>query len=517
VAIDYWRRPELTRERFLPELAAEPGTVRWYRTGDRVRWGPGGRLEHHGRLDHQVKLRGHRIELGEIEAVLRRQSGIRDAVVLLREDRAREQRLAAYLVVEPGTEPDPAELRAALREELPSYMLPSAYVALERFPMTPNNKIDRRALPAPERPAAEAIAEPRDALEIQIARIWSDLLGIERVGIHDSFWDLGGHSVLAVQLMTAIRREWDLALPVSELLQHPTIADLAARIRSGAPAVSGSPLVPLRAGDPEVPPLLLFHPFGGNVFCYLELVRQLAPGRPVVAVQAPGLETAEASEVAVPAMARHYLDELRRVQPEGPYLLGGWCFGGVIAYEAARQLLAASERLAGLVLIDTRAPIAENIPADADDATLLSWFVRDLGVPFGKAIDLAPDALRALAPEAMFEHALASARQAGVVPEDADMDQIHRYFEVYIANGIALQTYLPGPAALDGLLLRARDEAADYGPALGWDRLLGSGLTVVDVPGDHNTVMFAPNAAAVAAAIDGRMPARVIETLEVVG
>jgi amino acid adenylation domain-containing protein len=507
LAIGYWNRPELTEDRFRV-LDTLPEAGRLYRTGDLVRWHDG-RFEHHGRLDFQVKLRGYRIELGEIENALRTLPGVSDAVVGLREDRPGDKRLVAYVIATADaaeTALSPAELRAGLRQSLPEYMVPSAFVRLEAFPQTANRKIDRKALPKPEEGAIDTdYVAPRDALEIGIAAQFAALLGIERVGLHDGFFDLGGHSLLAVQLVAALKRDYGVELAVSELVQAPTVAELACRVRGDGDAARTGLVIELKKAT-EVRPLWLFHPIGGNIFCYLELARALAPGRPVLAVQSPAMDADGEAEVTVEAMAARYLVELRERQPHGPYLLGGWCFGGVIAFEVARQLRAQGETVERILAIDTRAPIEANVPDDADDATLLSWFARDLATPYGKTLTVAPDTLRALPNEAMFAHVLDAAKAIGVLPQDADERQIARYFEAYMANGMALRMYFPEPEPLPVLLFVARDETEDFGPQLGWDTLVGAALESVEVAGDHNSVMYSPQIAEVAARIDGAHP-----------
>ncbi|MES2261194.1 MAG: amino acid adenylation domain-containing protein [Pseudomonadota bacterium] len=497
LALDYWGMPELTARQFTT-LASLPHAGRLYRTGDSVRWRADGLLTHLGRLDFQVKLRGYRIELGEIETALRRQPGIGDALVVVRKDRAGDARLVAYLV---GAHCSSAVLGAALRESLPAYMVPSAFIFLDAFPQTANRKIDRKALPAPgDSGAPDTFEAPRDTTEIQLAHLFAQALGLAQVGIHDDFFAIGGHSLLAVQVMAGVKRLFGVELPVSTMVQHASVAALALRLR-GESGVETPMLLTLRSGK-ETQPLWLFHPIGGNVFCYLELARQADPHRPVLAFQAPGLDTEGEAEVTVERMAQRYIQGLRERQPNGPYLLGGWCFGGVIAFEAARQLRDAGETVTGLALIDTRAPISSNVPNDADDATLLSWFARDLATPFGKALRIAPEALRALPAEDMFAHVLAAARAMEVVSADADIHLLQRYFEVYLANGIALQTYFPNADSLPVLLLRATDEPENFGPALGWQELAPASLTMIELPGDHNSIMYARHAGAVAKAID---------------
>ncbi|MEV5934720.1 amino acid adenylation domain-containing protein [Streptomyces sp. NPDC052079] len=506
LAIGYWGRPELTAERFVTGLPAAP-RQRLYRTGDRARWTSDGRLLHHGRLDNQVKLRGYRIELAEVEAVLQAVDGVSAAVVVVRDDR-----LVGYVVPEPGAEPRPTEIKSAAAVSLPQYMVPGIIVLLDELPLTANKKIDRNRLPAPAVTSEATFEKPRDATEITLARMWTEILGIPEVGVHDDFFDVGGHSLLAVRLSAAIREEWDVEIPISELLRQGTIAELATTVRRGGQETSRAPIVTLREGEADSRPLFLFHPFGGTVFCYVELTRHLPTGRGVLAVEAPGIETVGEAEVSVEGMAARYIEYLKEIQPAGPYALGGWCFGGVIAYEVAGQLRAAGEEIELLAAIDSRAPIEENIPETADDATILSWFARDLAVPYGKTLDIPAEELRALGGDAAFDHILQRAAAIGVLAEDADRAQILRYFEAYLANGIALQTYLPEPNDLDLLLLRAVDEQTDYGPKLGWEALVKGSLQVVDVSGDHNSVMYPPHAAVAARAIAPHLGAHADDT-----
>ncbi|MDC2956601.1 amino acid adenylation domain-containing protein [Streptomyces gilvifuscus] len=495
LAACYWDRPELTAERFVSGLPAAPER-RLYRTGDRARWTGDGRLLHHGRLDNQVKLRGYRIELGEVESVLEAIDGVSTAVVVVRGDR-----LVAYLVAEPGAELRTADIRSAAAVALPPYMVPGIVVVLDELPLTANKKIDRNRLPEPVVTSDVGFEKPRDATEITLVRMWTEILGIPQVGIHDDFFDVGGHSLLAVRLSAAIRAEWDVDIPISVMLRQGTVAELATIVRRGGQESSRTPVVTLREGEPGTRPVFLFHPFGGTVFCYVELTRHLPDGRPVLAIEAPGIQNEGEAEISVEAMATRYIEHVREIQPNGPYTIGGWCFGGVIAYEVAGQLRAAGEEIELLFGIDSRAPIEENIPESADDATLLSWFARDLAVPAGKTLDIPAEDLRAFGGDAAFDHILERAAAIGVLAQDADRAQILRYFEAYLANGIALQTYLPEPNALDLVLLRAADEPADYGPRLGWEALIEGSLHVVDVSGDHNSVMYPPHAEVAAQAI----------------
>jgi len=236
VSRGYHRRPELTAEKFIPDPFGTPG-LRLYRTGDLARWLPDGTLEYLGRLDHQVKLRGFRIELGEVEAALARHPGVREAVVVLREDLTGDRGLAAYLTADGPAAPDLALLRESLRTTLPEYMVPADLVVLPSLPLSPNGKVDRRALPAPprERPAQEApFSTPETDTERRLAAVWCDVLGRERVGARDNFFDLGGHSLRLALVHARLQGLFPQAPTLVELFQFPTIRSLAARIDGAA-------------------------------------------------------------------------------------------------------------------------------------------------------------------------------------------------------------------------------------------------------------------------------------------
>ena len=236
LARGYLNRPELTAEKFVSSpFAAIDGSARLYRTGDFARWRADGTIECLGRIDHQVKLRGYRIELGEIESALRVHEGVKDVVVLVHENVPGDKRLVAYLLVKGTEPPKAAELRDLLKARLPEYMVPSAFVTLDRFPLTPNGKLDRKALPAPDlaRPElGKAFVAPRTPTEQVVAAIWSQILGLEQVGVHDNFFDLGGHSLSATRIISRLHAAFDLNLPLRSLFEAPTVASLATYVET---------------------------------------------------------------------------------------------------------------------------------------------------------------------------------------------------------------------------------------------------------------------------------------------
>ncbi|HEY0737917.1 MAG TPA: amino acid adenylation domain-containing protein, partial [Herpetosiphonaceae bacterium] len=355
VSRGYLFRPELTAERFVA-CPFENSQI-MVRTGDLGRWRSDGTVEILGRIDHQVKVRGFRIETGEIEAVLAQHPQISECVVVAREDAAGDKQLVAYVVEEPRTENlEPTEsqagnplgspflvlgstLREFLAQRLPDYMVPSAFVLLDALPRTPNGKLDRKLLPAPDGsasgPSATFIA-PRDTLELRLARIWEELLGVQPVGIRDNFFALGGHSLLVVRLMAQIQTQLGQKIPLATLFQEPTVEHLARTLRQWETQALATPLIALQPSGNQ-PPFFCVHAAGGSVLSYLELARLLGPDQPFYAFQAAGLDGEQPPHTQVETIAAAYLSALRAAQPHGPYRLGGWSFGGLVAYEMARQ------------------------------------------------------------------------------------------------------------------------------------------------------------------------------------
>ena len=357
LARGYRNEPDLTAERFIPNpFSTAPGD-RLYRTGDLARYWPDGRIEHLGRLDFQVKIRGFRVEVGEVETVLRRHPSIAEVVVAAKDDRAGTKQLVAYVVGRPDQPVVPLEVRAFAQAHLPAYMVPSHLVALEAFPLTANNKIDVKALPEPtgERAAgSEPPRPPRGPLEVQLTALWSHVLGRDATGVHDDFFDLGGHSLKAVELLTHLEHLYGRKLPLAVLFEAPTVARMASLL---AESVWEPPWRFLVAIQPtgSAAPLFLVPGVGGTVLTFGKLARLLGPDQPVYGLQARGLDGKDKPFTSVVEAATHYLEEVRSLRPAGPYVIGGTCTGGVIAYEMAQQLRAQGE-LVTLMLIETWHP-----------------------------------------------------------------------------------------------------------------------------------------------------------------
>ncbi|MEV5803116.1 amino acid adenylation domain-containing protein [Streptomyces collinus] len=510
LARGYVGQPALTADRFVPDPRG--GGRRLYRTGDRGRQRADGVLEYGGRLDGQVKIRGRRIELGEIETTLSLHPGVAVAAVLARTDRPGDARLAAYVVPAAGaTAPDAAELRRWLRDRLPAYMVPTAFVPTAELPVTANGKLDRAALPEPggtagaERP----YTEPRTETEARLAKLWAETLRLDRVGVHDDFFDIGGDSLAIVRVAA---RACDLGLPVgvADVLRHPTVAALAAAVtgreeqsppRDQSVRREGDVLVVLREGTRR--PLYCVHPSGGSVAWYLPLARALPPGRPVIGLQARGLDGGVDADT-MSGLAADYVRELRAHQPHGPYALLGWSMGGNIAQEMAIQLTAAGEQVDTLLLLEPAVPDASGLFAvtealdQLDRAVTLREAIRELspGTParisqerelvatlLAAGVDEAEAALGTDWPVAMWTALL---RAAATYRPEPYRGPVH-----LLVTAEAL-TAAPGrPSVVAG------DSPAAYERRC--RELFPGALTPHRLPGTHRSMVTEPEVAAIAA------------------
>ena len=353
VARGYLNHPDLTEAKFVLDPFSSDPAARLYKTGDLARYLDDGQIEFVGRRDFQVKIRGFRVELGEIEAALAKHSAVRECIVLAREE-GNIKRLVAYVVPAAGSNADPAALRKFLKKQLPEYMVPPDFVRLEEFPLTPNGKVDRKALPAPQPGAVSESGQvaPTNFVEMQLVAMWEEVLGRKPVGIRDNFFDLGGHSLLAVRLMRRIEQSFKRKLPLTTLFEAPTIEQFAALLQQERWTPSQSSLVPIQP-DGDRPPFFCIHGLGGTVLRFHALAQHMGSDRPFYGVQAQGLEGDRAFHNKVEDMAAFYIKEIRALQPEGPYYLGGYSLGGLIAFEMSRQLQADGHEVGLLALLDT--------------------------------------------------------------------------------------------------------------------------------------------------------------------
>lgn len=355
LARGYLNRSELTGERFIGNPFTSGSSSRLYRTGDLVRLRNSGEIEFLGRLDFQVKIRGFRIELGEIENILGEHPDVKEAVVVTRDDETGHKRLVAYVIPFDVPKLKVSDLRVFLKDKLPEYMIPSLFVTLNKFPLTPNAKIDRKALPEPEISSSVTETEHvalRNELELQLRAIWQKALGARSVGVDNNFFDLGGHSLLGAQLFAQIEKKLGKNLPLATLFQAPTIAEIAEILRQEDWQPTWSSLVPIRTEGTK-PPLFLVHGAEGNVLLYKDLAHYLGEDQPVYGLQSQGLNGNKPIETSFESMAANYMREIRSVQPEGPYYLSGYCLGGTLALEIAQQLKQQGEEVALLAMFET--------------------------------------------------------------------------------------------------------------------------------------------------------------------
>ncbi|KAF9162758.1 hypothetical protein BGX20_001605 [Mortierella sp. AD010] len=356
VASGYLNRPDLTEERFLPDPFSNMPGARMFKSGDLVRYLPDGNLVFLGRNDDQVKIRGFRVELGEIETRLLEHDDVKDAVVVMIGD-GPEKRLVAYVIVD-AQEQLVHMLREYIAMRLPEYMIPSAFVCLDTFPLTRNGKIDYRALPKPDSISfvTQDYVAPQGSTEVAVAALWSELLKIDTVGRHDNFFTLGGHSLLAVRMVGTIKSRLGIDVTVQALFAAPTVAELAKDMLHG---VTGQEddygvLLPLNAQGSRLP-LFCIHPGMGLSWGYRGLTKHLHHEQPLYGLQARGLDGMEPMAASIEEMTLDYIGHIRKIQPNGPYRLLGWSFGGTVAQNMAVELERQGEQVSLLVIMDSTA------------------------------------------------------------------------------------------------------------------------------------------------------------------
>jgi amino acid adenylation domain-containing protein len=437
-SLGYLAAPPADRARFAVNPCTGDPDDLVYRTGDRGRLRPDGLLEVLGRLDDQVKVRGVRVEPGEVAAALADHPEVAAAAVVPRPV-ADGVELAAFVVAAPGSRPDLRRLRAHLARRLPAPLVPAQWAFLDRLPTRPNGKLDVAALPpaSPAPPAAPPVP-PRDDLERELAGLFGEVLGVAPPGVEEGFFDLGGHSLQAVSLLAAVETRYSRRLPLAALFEHPTVAELACQLREAPARRRPSPLVAVQAAG-DRPPLVLVHPGGGGVLCYSDLARALGQDQPLWALEAVGLDGGEEPLVSIDAMAERYLAALRRRFPGGPYHLGGWSFGGRVAFEMARRLRTEGEEVALLALLDI-APDPSPGPhgrADDDPALVARAVGADLGL---SAADLA-----GLDDAGQLARIVERAAAAGRLPADFPPSRAAGMFRVFKANLQAARSSASAP------------------------------------------------------------------------
>lgn len=519
VAWGYMGQGHLTAEHFVPDPYSGQEGTRLYRTGDLVRYGLQGQLTFLGRIDRQVKLRGHRIEVAEIEAVLRQHSQVQDCAVVLREDMSAGCYLAGYIVPEGISLHADINLRGFLQERLPEYMWPSAFLFLKFLPLNANGKVDRQRLIADRTEggkstlplietgtATRTITLPRDSVETQLVQIWEEVLQVQPVSIFDNFFHIGGHSLLAVRLMSHIAERFGQHLDLAMLFQHPTLLDLAVVLRQRSSNKEETPLVALRAQGSSIP-FFCVHPSGGTSFCYVHLAYHLGSDQPFYGLQAPHIDSTERPLRTVEEMAAYYISAIQTVRPHGPYLLGGWSLGGLIALEMAQQLQRHGQEIALLAIIDSTFPdphLRERVLArsiDLSDEGIVKELITGLKIAVPNDFDQ-----QAVANQ--LSYVVAQAKDMQAIPSDTNIDLVKSYTRMKIYNEYIARLYTPSdftgsisyfssslprqsivPDKEEGVI----EMAVSQDRLQPWRVLAKSGLDVHYIPASHDDMIEEPH------------------------
>ena len=487
----YWRQPDLTREKFTDD-PDHPG-LRLYQTGDLGKLSEDLCLYHLGRKDFQVKIRGFRIELGEIESILMQHRSILEAAVILYEPQGFEKRLLAYFSVKQSQLPPTSEdLRIYLKKEFPDYMIPFAFVQLDELPHTPTGKMDRLGLPSLEEVfnLEEEFVPPHNDIERQLKIIWEDLFNISPIGIKNDFFQLGGHSLMAATLITRIEEIYGQRLELSTFSESSTIEELAKVVSSDGSTHSKSPLIAIRANGTKHP-LFCVHGIGGHILPFLQLADNMGIEQPVYGFQSIPPEQPGDLEYTIETLAGDYIREIKVVQPEGPYFLTGFSFGGFVAYEIARQLKSQGDRIGLLAILDTHADSAPRYRQSLNFGDYVSYKVKSIY----ERIDYHYGNMTGYTLMEKYKYIQHRKKQPSaqeVILGDVEEDQIpERMRGVMEANVSALRHYIPGKYPGEIILFRSMDHGK--GTYYGWNELTSGDVTIYDVPGNHRGILQKPN------------------------
>jgi len=499
VAKGYLKRPELNAERFIADPFACDGS-RMYRTGDLVRWSDGGLLEFIGRADDQVKINGHRIELGEIESLLLHHPTVAEAAVVAHRNADSITSLAAYLVAESGCAIEIDALRGFLAGRVPTYMMPSSFVVLDAMPLMLNGKLDRKSLAVPERAGRMDYAEPATPVEKKLAALWKEILNVERVGLHDNFFELGGDSLTAAVMAALLPEHLQVELPLGSVFEAPTIADLAVlveRLGSESPDPIGVMLALRAAGKDAHRPLFCIHPMAGLSLGFASLLRHLDPSMPVYGLQSRGLRSSEQLPASIEQIAADYLEEIRRVQPDGPYRLVGRSLGGLIGHSIVEQMHARGLEVEMLAMIDSYVFAGGEQTRPRNETEEIRAVMSFLDTH--SLHENMPQTLKEL---------------AAVVVQTYDPRSIPLFQEIIrnnpefiynlcavMINHLALaRQYMPGKIDVDLLYFQAMDRKGDLNGILdrspsAWRRFIGGTIEVHELACHHEGVLDAVPAA----------------------
>jgi amino acid adenylation domain-containing protein len=520
LAAGYWGRPDLTRLAFEPDPAG--GEARLYRTGDLGRRGRDGCLVHVGRKDSRVKIRGHRVEMAEVEMALQTLDGVKAVAVAARPDTSGQTCLVAYIVPTPVHAPSAGQLRSALAERLAEPMIPSAFTFLEALPTLPNGKIDRGALPAPERARSnsdEIVDAPRTRVERELAGIWSEVLTVENVGIHERFFDLGGDSLMAARLLSRINRRFAVHLTPRVLVETPTVATMAEAITLAPAAEVRDSIYLLKPGGPG-PALFLVHDGVGDTLVYRDLAARLPESIRVFAIEPRADRNCPMLHTRIPDMAADYVRQILRIRSEGPFFLGGLCNGGMVAFEVALQLEALGLPVGLVALLDAPSPGMRRKTSQ----TYRQGFARFTDTlrttegsnQFSRLFGMSRRALRKLGSFLVYEstsrvgniadsirirtlrwtldHGRRPPRFVGRMPAQIVLRFARGEYDpsrLLIGRAILIRA-TQGSGSDEPLIVRSRD------PLFDWGKRVAGAIEAVDAPGGHSSMIQEPHVGSVA-------------------
>jgi amino acid adenylation domain-containing protein len=493
LARGYLNRQDLTAKSFV-NIELEGKQLRCYKTGDRATRLPDGNLVYLDRIDRQVKIRGYRIELGEIEGIVQQYSTVQDAVVLAKEKDDLGRYLVGYVVPQANQKINLEALRDFLQDRLPDYMIPRTFLVLPELPITINGKIAYSLLPTPEfAPNITTIIAPTNPTETLLIKLWTEVFK-SPVGIHDNFWDLGGDSLVALRLFSLIEKEFQQNLPLTTLIQLPTIHQLSNRLQSQGLQVSWRSLVPIQPQGSRKP-FFCIHPVGGNVLCYQNLIPYLSPDQPVYGLQAQGLDGTETAIDDIKVMANKYLQEIQTIQPIGPYILGGYSFGGTVAYEVAQQLQQAGQEVTAVIFFNSINPqifkrrvLSPKEKMAIHISNLAQLTPRQKSKYINYRVGVKLEVINKRLVDRIYN--FLKRPNPSVIPDYLlRLEAIHNY---------ALENYDPQPYHGRIIQFQTIEKSAKIhpNPSLGWDEIVTGKIDIVDgVPGHHGTMLETPQIA----------------------
>jgi amino acid adenylation domain-containing protein len=503
-SLGYYNRPALTAEVFVQNPFSQDAGDFVYKTGDLARPTVDGNFELVGRRDHQVKIRGVRIELGEVEKAVSECPGVGQAVVIAREDNPEDKRLVAYFVTNEGAQLNASRVRDYLTQRLPDYMIPSAWIMLEKMPLTSNGKIDRKTLesmvPEAGHQVEGADTEECTPVEEILCDIWRQVLKLAFVGVHDNFFQLGGHSLLIAQVISRIKTAFAIEMPLSALFEAPTVAKmakyLAARGRHEEHASSSQILVSIQPQGSRTP-FFCVHPVGGQVISYAELSQELGQDQPFYGLQSPPPDFFPESSPSIEQMATLYNREIRSVEPDGPYLLGGWSMGGLVAWEMAQQLIKEGETIGLLALIDTKPPSRYREADDrSDEMPVLARFALDMSRLVGRDPRPLAELFSQSTEQDQWEMVQEALCTYGVLAPETAHAEMTALLGVFTRNSLAMNNYVLSHTEQPIVFFRSSETPERLSES--WATWAGGGIQFQLVHGDHFTMLRRPNVRVIA-------------------